>query len=174
MWFKKLHICQKVYFLSTFGFSILLLSLHHTLLLGHILLFGCWIFPIPSGCQTVWTQMTICWGLIWTKPICKGYQQTTKVAHSGQRVQNNFLIKQFFHLAKQILSQSLIVFAYRVFFLLFCPLLVFLSKSLFFSKTLPGIPLEYQPVWIQSRPNVFVVQTVCKGYLYIHTGKCIC
>ena len=102
---KITHLPKKV-FGSTFGFSILLLSFLHTLLLGQILLFGCWIFPTLSGCQTVWTQMTFCSGLIWGKPVCKGYQQTTKVANSGQRVQNNFLIQQFFHLAKQILSQS--------------------------------------------------------------------
>ena len=42
------------------------------------LLFGCWIFSIPSGCQTVWiqTRPDISSGLIWVRTVCNGYQQT--------------------------------------------------------------------------------------------------
>ena len=50
-------------------------------LLCHILLFGCWVFSIPSRCQTVWIQIrpNILTGLIWVQTVCNGYQQTTKV-----------------------------------------------------------------------------------------------
>ena len=43
---------------------------------------------IPSECQTVWIQIRpdILSGLIWVQTVCKGYQQTTKVATSGERV----------------------------------------------------------------------------------------
>ena len=51
------HICEKVYFDQLLDFRILLLLFLHTLLLCHILLFGCWIFLIPCGCQTVWIQI---------------------------------------------------------------------------------------------------------------------
>ena len=34
---------------------------------------------IPSECQTIWIQ-------IWVQTVCKGYQQMTKVATSGERV----------------------------------------------------------------------------------------
>ena len=80
---QKLRICEKVYF---FYFQILLLLFLHTLLLCHILLFGCWIFSIPSGYQTVWIQIRpdIRSGLILVQTVCKGYQQTTRVAPSGK------------------------------------------------------------------------------------------
>ena len=42
--FQKLLICEKVYFDQLLDFRILLLLFLHTLLLCHILLFGCWIF----------------------------------------------------------------------------------------------------------------------------------
>ena len=43
---------------------------------------------IPSEFQTVWIQIRpdILLGLIWVQTICKGYQQMTKVATSGERV----------------------------------------------------------------------------------------
>ena len=43
---------------------------------------------IPSECQTVWIQIRrdVLSGLIWVQTICKGYQQTTKVATIGERV----------------------------------------------------------------------------------------
>ena len=41
---QKLHFCQKVYFDQLLDFLISLLVLFHTLLLCHILLFGCWIY----------------------------------------------------------------------------------------------------------------------------------
>ena len=41
---KKSHICEKVYFDQLLDFQILILLLLHTLLMCHILLFGCWIF----------------------------------------------------------------------------------------------------------------------------------
>ena len=60
-------------------FQLLLLLFLHTLLLCHILLFGCWIFSIPYRCQTVWIQNRpdILSGLIWVQTVCMGYQQTT-------------------------------------------------------------------------------------------------
>ena len=78
-----------MYFDQLLDFPILLLLFLWTiLLLCHILLFGCWILSIPSGCQTVWIQIMsdILWGLIWVLTVCKGYQQTIKVDPSGQRV----------------------------------------------------------------------------------------
>ena len=41
---KKSHICEKVYFDQLLDFQILIFLLLHTLLMCHILLFGCWIF----------------------------------------------------------------------------------------------------------------------------------
>ena len=43
---------------------------------------------IPSVCQIVWIQIrpNILLGLIWVQTFCKCYQQTTKVAISGERV----------------------------------------------------------------------------------------
>ena len=65
--------------------------------------FTLWIldFSIPSGCQTVCIQIRpdILSGLIWVQTVCKGYQQTTKVAPSRQKVKykttcwNYFLAK---------------------------------------------------------------------------------
>ena len=77
-------------------------------------------FLIPSGCQSGWLQIrpNNLLGLIWVQTVCKGYQQMTKVAASGQRVKcritcwlNQFhLVLTFFVLLKcwlqQILSQG--------------------------------------------------------------------
>ena len=43
---------------------------------------------ILSECQTVWIQIRadILSALIWVQTVCKGYQQTTKVATSEERV----------------------------------------------------------------------------------------
>ena len=43
---------------------------------------------IPSECQTVWIKIRpdILPGLTWVQTVCKGYQQTTKVATSRERV----------------------------------------------------------------------------------------
>ena len=43
---------------------------------------------IPLECQTVWTQIRpdVLSGLIWFQTVCTSYQQTTKVAISGERV----------------------------------------------------------------------------------------
>ena len=40
------------------------------------------ISGIPSECQTIWIQIRpdVLSGLIWVQTVCKGYQQTTKVA----------------------------------------------------------------------------------------------
>ena len=46
---QKVHICKKEYFDQLLDFQILLLLCLHTLLLCHILLFGCCIFSIPSA-----------------------------------------------------------------------------------------------------------------------------
>ena len=48
---------------------------------------------IPSECQTVWIVLSSnTSGLIWVQTICKGYQQTTKVATSGERVKMESLM----------------------------------------------------------------------------------
>ena len=49
---------------------------------------------IPSGCQTVWIQIQrdILSSLVWVQTVCKGYQRTTKVASSRQRVDNGFMM----------------------------------------------------------------------------------
>ena len=80
-WFKHYILAKKCN-------SILLLLFLHTLFVCHILLFGCWKFLVPSGCQTVWIQIRpdILSGLIWVQTVCKGHQQTPKVAPSEQRV----------------------------------------------------------------------------------------
>ena len=39
----------------------------------------------PSECQTVWTQIRS--DLPWIQTVCKGYQQKTKVAIKGKRVE---------------------------------------------------------------------------------------
>ena len=46
------------------------------------------ISGIPSKYQTFWLQIRpdILLGLIWVQTVCKGNQQTTKVATSGERV----------------------------------------------------------------------------------------
>ena len=100
---QKLHICKKVYFDQLLDFPILLLLFLHTLLLCHILLFGCWILPMPSGCQTVWIQIRpdILSGLIWVQTVCKGYQQSTlekspladKELNTKQLVDTTFWLK---------------------------------------------------------------------------------
>ena len=92
-WFKH-YMFEKKYFDQLLDFQILLLLFFHTSLLCHILLFGCWIFSIPSGCQTVWIQIMPCilLGLIWVQTVCKGYQQTTKcLAGSGFKLLQKLL-----------------------------------------------------------------------------------
>ena len=44
---------------------------------------------IPSECQTAWIQIRIdvILVLIWFQTVCKGYQQTIKVATSKERVE---------------------------------------------------------------------------------------
>ena len=121
---KKLHICKSVYFDQLLEFQILLLLFLHILLLCHILLFGCWIFSIPLGCQTVWIQIRpdILSGLIWVQTVCKGYQQTKKSPLAGkelstkQLVDTTFWLKpwlklisvgsNFFHLAKVLATTN--------------------------------------------------------------------
>ena len=51
-----------------------------------------------SECQTVWIQIRpdILSGLIWIQPVRKGYQQTTKVAVSKERVNNTDNVPAFF------------------------------------------------------------------------------
>ena len=114
-WFKNYIFAKKCMFDQLLDFHILLLLFLYTLLLCHILLFGCWIFSIASGCQVVWIQIrpNILSGLIWVQTVCNlGYQQTTKVPPSGQRVRykTTFWLKpwlklisfgsNFFYLAK--------------------------------------------------------------------------
>ena len=65
-------------------------------------------FFITSGCQTVWIQIRphILPGLIWVKTVCKGYQQMTTVATSGQRVNTEQLLDTT--LAKTLAKDNLI------------------------------------------------------------------
>ena len=98
-WLKeqKLLICEKEYFDQLLDFQILFLLFLHTLLLSHILLFGCWIFSIPSECQTVWIQIRpdILSGLIWVLTVFKSYQQTTKcLTGSGFKLFAKVISKQ--------------------------------------------------------------------------------
>ena len=85
---SKIKYLRKSVFDQLLNFQILLLLFLHSLLLCHILLFGCWLFPIPCGCQTIWIRIRpdMLSGLIWVQTVCKGYQQTTKVVLSSQRV----------------------------------------------------------------------------------------
>ena len=89
-----------MHFDQLLDFRILLLLFLHTLLLCHILLFGCLNLSILSGGQTVWILIRpdIMLGLIWIQTICKGYQQTTIVAPSGQRVKYKQLVDTTFWL----------------------------------------------------------------------------
>ena len=82
--FFGLVYLPKVYFDQLLGSQILLLLFLHSLLLCHILLFGCWIFSIPSKCQKVWIQIRpdILSGLIWVQTFAKviGRQQKSPLA----------------------------------------------------------------------------------------------
>ena len=117
-----------MYFDQILDFPILLLLFLNTLLLCHILLFGCRIFSIPSGCQTVWIQIRpdVLSGLIWVQTVCKGYRSPQKLSLAGKELNTKQLFdttfwlkpwlkliwlgSNFFHLAKcwlqQILSQG--------------------------------------------------------------------
>ena len=55
---------------------------------------------IPSECQTVRTQIKtdIKSVLIWVKTVCKGFQQTTKVAANMERVKEENISKYGFAL----------------------------------------------------------------------------
>ena len=78
---KNTHL-QKNVIWSDFGYSNIAFIIPSHFI---ILLFGCWIFSIPSECQTVWIQIkpNILSGLIKVQTVCKGYQQTTKVNPRG-------------------------------------------------------------------------------------------
>ena len=60
---------------------------------------SCLLKKILSGtlseCQTGWIQVRtdVLLVLIWVQTVCKGYQQTTKVAASKERVQIQLLVK---------------------------------------------------------------------------------
>ena len=122
----KLHICEKVYFsdqLLSFSNIAFIIPSHFINLLCNILLFGCWIFSMPSGCQTVWIQIRPdnLSGLIWVQTVCKGYQQSTleksALVNTKQLVDTTFWLKpwlklislgsNFFHLAKVLATTNL-------------------------------------------------------------------
>ena len=105
---QKSHICKTVYW-SALGFQILLLLFLHSLIVCHILLFECWIFSIPSRCQTVWIQIRpdVFSGLIWIHSVCKGYQQMTKVATSWQGVKHR-TTSWYYFLAKTLAKVNFI------------------------------------------------------------------
>ena len=71
-------ICETVYF------QILPLLFLHTVLMCHILLFGCWIFSLPSWCQTLWlqTRPDILSGLIWIQLFAKVISRQQKLPPS--------------------------------------------------------------------------------------------
>ena len=55
------------------------------------------LLGIPSECQTIWIKIRpdVLSGLIWVQSVCKGYQQTTIVATSGERI-NQILVLSWF------------------------------------------------------------------------------
>ena len=63
---------------------------------------------LSSGGQTVWIQIRrdILSGLIWVQTVYKGYQQTTKVVVSGQRVKTEQLLDTTFWLKSWLKSMS--------------------------------------------------------------------
>ena len=86
-WFKNYIFGKKCILIS---FWIFQYCFYHSFTLYYCAIFDSLItvFSIPSGCQTVWIQIrpNILAGLIWVQTVCKGYQQTTKVAPSRQKV----------------------------------------------------------------------------------------
>ena len=94
---SKIHICKKVYFDQLLDFLAFIIPSH---LLCHILLFGCWIFLIPSRCQTARIQIRsdILSGLIWDQTVCKGYQQTANVTLAGKELNTKQLVDTTFWL----------------------------------------------------------------------------
>ena len=113
-WFK-IYIFAKSVFFSAFGFSNIAFLFLHTLLLCHILSFGCWIFSIPSRCQKVWIQIrpNILLGLIWVQTVCKGVGKELKYK---KKLVDTFWLKpwlklmsfgsNFFHLAKVLATTN--------------------------------------------------------------------
>ena len=87
-WFKNYMFAKKCILIRFGALKYITFIISYHILFRHILLFGCWIFSIPFGCQTVWIKIrpNILSGLIWVQTVCKGYQQTTKVAPSEKRV----------------------------------------------------------------------------------------
>ena len=71
-------------------FQTVLLFFLHTLLLCHILLFGCLIFQYHQAVKQFWIKIRpdILSSLIWVQTVCKGCQQIAKVVPSRQRVLN--------------------------------------------------------------------------------------
>ena len=92
-----LHFCEKVYFDQLLDFPILLKLLLHTILLCHILLFGCQIFSIPSGCQTVWIQIRpdILSGLIWVQLFAKVISRQQQSPLAGKELNTKQLDTTF-------------------------------------------------------------------------------
>ena len=77
---KSYISAKKVYFDQHIAFIFYYCAIFNSLSAG--------LFPIPSGCQTVWVQIRpdILSSLIWVQTVCKGYQQMTKVLACWQRV----------------------------------------------------------------------------------------
>ena len=87
-WFKNYIFAKKCILIS---FLIFKYCFYYSFTLFFIVpYFSLWTleFSIPSEYQTAWNQIRPdkMSGLIWVQTVCKGYQLTTKVAPSRQRV----------------------------------------------------------------------------------------
>ena len=118
----KIHICKTVYFdqLLDFQIHVLLLLFLYTLLMRHILLFGCTIFfnTIRVSNSLDPDQARLFLGLIWVQTVCKGYQQTTELSLVGKKLNTKQLVdttfwlksisfgSNFFHLAKVLVKTN--------------------------------------------------------------------
>ena len=101
-WFQNYIFAKKCILIS---FWIFKYCFYYSFTLYYCAVFyslGAGFFLIPSGCQTVWVQFRPdnLSGLILVQTVCKDYQQTTKVALSGQR--NKYKTSLYFFLSKTL------------------------------------------------------------------------
>ena len=81
-WFKTYIFTKKCIWISFWNFKY---CFNYSFTLYYFAIFyplDAEFFSLPSGCQTFWIQIRsdILSGLIWVQTVCRGYQQTTKVA----------------------------------------------------------------------------------------------
>ena len=81
---QKLHICKKKSILISFWIFEYCFYFFFTQLLCNILLLRCWIFSIPSWCQTVWIQI---------RPVCL---QSLSADTAGKELNTKQLVDTFF------------------------------------------------------------------------------